>query len=566
MRLIRNTRGLGSLSLLLLMLASAVIGGLLSYLWVTGYYEFLDIEVGPALSITDAFFSTQDSYRFNVTVLHPTHSNITGSAHIRQISVSTLLDGLVHNVTTVVPPLDTPLPKGESQNFKCTWNWANYTGETVRIDVSVSEESGGSREFQTPIVDLRIAEVDFNSTISVAHFNVTVENSVASETYVNVTEVAVVANGIKQNITDTTPTPWTLEPGDTQNFSCGWNWLNYRNTNVTVAVRTLQGYMDYSIQTTPFLPTLDVAEILFNAANTSYFIANVTSTSVSPTRINITGVSVAVGNLTVQSWTVENGTQVEPALPYMLNSNASVTFMCPWSWTNYRDASVTVVFGTLQGFTAQRTEVTPPLTTLEFTSVSFDPMNIDHFGMTVKNSEFSPMQSSITIMGIRVTIDGDVVADVTSSVTPSLPLTLAWNESSSLNCTWSWGTHAGEEATVVVFASGGYSFHSDPVTLVALETTDVAFNSLDKGHFLLTVKNPESLLSSVDIDAVTITVEGPSPLVTDVVPSLPFMLPSDTEVTLMCSWDWSGIQSGLDVVITVGTSQGYEATLTSGIP
>ena len=251
MRLIRNTRGLGSLSLLILLLASAVIGGLLSYLWVTGYYLSLNVEVGPALSITDAFFSEQDTYRFNVTVLHPTYSNITGSASIRQISVSTLLDGLVHNVTTVVPSLDTPLQKGEYRDFKCTWNWANYTGETVRIDVSVAEESGGSREFRTPRVDLRITEVNFNSTISVTRFNVTVENAVVSETYVNVTAVAVVADGIKQNITDTTPTPWTLEPGDIQVFSCGWNWTNYQNMDVAVTVRTLQGYRAYSIQTTP---------------------------------------------------------------------------------------------------------------------------------------------------------------------------------------------------------------------------------------------------------------------------------------------------------------------------
>ncbi len=565
MGLIGNKRGLGSLSLLILLVASAIFGGLLSYLWVTGYYEFLNIQVGPALSITDAHFSDQNTRSFNVTVLHPTHSNITGDAHIRQITVSTVSDGIVHNVTTVVPSLATPLPKGESQNFRCSWNWANYTGVTVRIDVSVTEESGGSREFQTPLVDLRVVAVDFNATVSVTQFNVTVESGTASETYVNVTKVAVVANGIEQNVTIITPTPWTIESGETQVFTCDWNWLGYPNTDATIVVHTLQGYRVDSVQATPFPPTLDATDIIFDVADTSQFQVNITCTSASPIHVTIGGITVAIGNVTLQQWTVENGTQLEPALPYMLNSNTSVTLMCPWDWTNYRDQSVTVIIDTLQGLPAERTEDTPPLTTLEFIQVSFDPMDVLHFDITVKNSEYSPEASSITITGINVMIAGQVVADLTGDVTPSLPLTLTWNESSMLDCTWSWSMYAGEKATVMVWTTGGYSFHSDQVTLVALEITEVVFNTVDMGNFLLTVKNPESLLSSVDITIVTVTIDGQSQSVTSVVPLLPFTLPSNDEVTFMCSWIWSG-SLGEDVVIMVKTSQGYEAALTHTVP
>ena len=196
--------------------------------------------------------------------------------------------------------------------------------------------------------------------ISVTHFNITVQNAVVSETYVNITDIVVTANGIKQNVTEVTPIPWTLNPGDTQDFNCVWDWTDYQNTSVTVAVHTLQGYMNYTIQTTPLPVTLNVTEILFNVANTNYFSVNVTNNEASPTYVNITRIAVAIGNLTVREWTVENGTYVEPAIPYTLDSNSSVTFVCPWNWTEHRDKNVTVVVDTLQGFTTWRTQVTPP--------------------------------------------------------------------------------------------------------------------------------------------------------------------------------------------------------------
>jgi len=564
MRLIRNMQAIGRLSLLILTLTSAVIGGFLSYLWVTGYYEFLKIRSGPALSITDATFPLQDTYHFNVTILHPTYSNITGAANITQITASTLRDGIVHNVTKVIPSLDTPLQKGESQNLKCSWNWANYTGETVRIDVSVAEGSGGSREFVTPRVNLRVTEVDFNSTVSVTCFNVTVENDIVSETYVNITDVAVTANEIIQNVTGITPLLWTLNPGDIQDFNCMWNWADYQNTSVTIAVHTLQGYMNYTIQTTPLPVTLNITEILFNVANTNSFSVNVTNNEFSPTYVNTTRVTVAIGNLTVREWTVENGTDVEPAIPYTLNSSSSVTFVCPWNWTEYRDKNVTIIIGTLQGFTARLTQATPPPILLNITYIGFDPIDINHFNITVQNSKFS-LEEEANIAEIYITIENEIVANLTDDTVPSLPLTLGWNASHAFNCSWSWGVHVGKNVTIVIKTAEDYSFCSDPVNLVALTIIDVIFNSVDVEHFLLIVKNPGPPLSPVNISGMTVTVEDEPKNIMDVVPSLPFTLPSGANITLMCSWNWTS-SSGKDAIITIETSQGYKAAYTCKIP
>ncbi|UCE28803.1 MAG: hypothetical protein JSV85_05910 [Candidatus Bathyarchaeota archaeon] len=563
MRFARDVRAIGRLFLILLMLGSMVIGGLLSYLWVAGYYEFLGYNVGPALSITDAVFPEQDTYHFNVTVLHPTFSNITGSAQITQITVSTLRDSTVHKATAVTPSLDTPLQKGESRNFRCTWNWANYTGETVRIDVSVAGESGGSREFDTPKVNVKIMEVDFNSTISVTGFNVTVENDILSETHINITDIAVTADGIEQSVTDITPIPWALSPGETQDFSCAWDWTSYQNSSVTVSVHTLQGYMNQTIQTTSLPVTLNITDILFNAANTSRFSVNVMNGEASSTYVNVTGIAVIVENLTVQEWNLENGFHVDPAIPYALDSNASVTFVCPWNWADYKDRNVTVGVNTLQGFTAQRVQVTPPSKIVNITHVNFDPTDVNYFYITVQNSEFSPEGASVTITEIHVVIEDGIVVDLTDGTSPSPPIRLDWNESRPLTCSWSWSTYIGKDATAVVQTADGYSFRSTPVTLVALTITDVVFNIVDPNHFLFTVKNPE-VFGPIDITAVTLTVEGAPQLKTEI-PSLPFVLPSGASITFMCSWSWDP-SSGKDFVIAVETSQGYETTFTGRVP
>lgn len=203
---------------------------------------------------------------------------------------------------------------------------------------------------------------------------------------------------------------------------------------------------------------------------------------------------------------------------------------------------------------------------LNITYVGFDPTGTNHFNITVQNSEFSLEEANITVTEIHVTIENEIVAKLTDDTVPSLPLTLSWKESRPFNCSWSWGMHVGKNVTIAVQTTQGYSFHSDPVTLVALTITDVIFNPVDTKHSLLTVKNPELPLSPLNITVITVSVEGELQNIT-VVPSVspPFILPSGANITFMCSWNWS-TSSGKDVVITIETSQGYKTTYTRNIP
>ena len=144
------------------------------------------------------------------------------------------------------PGLPFTLKPGVSQTFRVSWNWANHTGRSLRVVVSVSEGSGANVEAEIPYVGL-IAKAYFNSSISIKRFNVTVENAADSVTYVNITELTIDGEQIpSENITlngEPVSFPYSLNASESVLFTCAWNWTSYKDKSVTVAVKTLQGYV-----------------------------------------------------------------------------------------------------------------------------------------------------------------------------------------------------------------------------------------------------------------------------------------------------------------------------------
>ena len=556
MKLTRNIKAISKLLFVLLLLTALIVGAILSYLWVMGYYLSLD-RVNPediTVNLAGYAFDNQNTSYFNVTIQCPTSYKSKETANITRITVST------EDIGT-----DPPLPykfqhKGESQTFKCLWNWANYTGETIEIIAFVAEGSGLTFEVETPLVKLEITDVRFNSTISITHFNITVQNYEASVTYVNITEITVATETLKsENVTPRLPQG--LDPGSPSvTLECSWNWTNYQNTSVTVAVRTLQGYMNYTTVVTPLPVTLEITKVDFNLANTTRFDVTVRNNGVSPTYLNVTRITVTMDQQTVREWTVENGTEVDPHLPYTLNKNSSETFVCPWNWTEHRDKDVTITVYTLQGFTAQYSQVTPEPVILEIIEVDFDPRDTTSFNVTVENSEFSIMNANIT--EITVILEDEISKKI-NVTDPTLPKMLNRTQLVTFNCTWSWAEYSGKNVTVVVQTQEGYSA-SYSVLLKALTITDVLFNPLDTDNFVVTVQNPTWL--NFTITTMNVTLEGVTSNITDsVVPSLPFMLPNGTNILFMCSWNWMA-HKGEEVTITIQTLEDYTTFYTCTIP
>jgi len=256
MRLLHDVKGVSKLILIILLLLSFVIGALVSYVWTMGYYapQEFNLPKGGSVSIEGVSFSAQDTSYFNVTVLNPSYSK--SAVKLAKITALTLDNNKLHEIIISDPSLPYTLERGQSVTLKCDWIWASYTGITlpyastwVHVAVDIEDGSGATFTVQEPVVSFSISEVTFNST-AYDHFNITVTNQQASETYVNITSISVNVTSITAGMI--TPSLHGLAPGDTPaSFKVAWNWLDYQNKTVTIGVHTLQGYVDYRTVTLP---------------------------------------------------------------------------------------------------------------------------------------------------------------------------------------------------------------------------------------------------------------------------------------------------------------------------
>ncbi len=356
MRLIRNVTGISKIILILLLLISFSAGALFSYVYTMGYYapfEFL-LPDKPVFSIESVEFSERDTSFFDVTVVNPSYSlsNVT----IEKIEARTPDDNQIHAITFTVPEIPFLLLRGRSQTFRAFWNWANYTGiklpytdTPVEIRVFLQDGRGGIFELKRPLVNLAITELKFNQSISVNHFNVTVQNLGLSETYVNLTAFAF--EGYALATDKVAPgLPYTLYPGgDPVQFQCFYNWINFMNHSVTITVRTRKGYIAQDTLLLPKPVTLNITQTVFNAtANPQGFNVTVANYADSSTYVDIDRVTVAVGQQAPVNVTALR-------LPLRLEKNASVLIVCTgWDWSPFTGQSVEITLYTLQGFTVSR--------------------------------------------------------------------------------------------------------------------------------------------------------------------------------------------------------------------
>ena len=242
MRLIRNAIGISKLIIILLLLISAIVGAVLTYMWTEGYYQSIGFRIleTATVTITNVDFDSHDPTFFNVSILNPSIS--PSSVTVTQIMVSTE-DETLHSVTAVTPPLPVELSISKSKTFKCIWNWIDYTGEDIKVHVVIADGSGSNLEKTIPLVKLTITDVIFDSTISLTSFNVTVQNSASSAIDVDVARVIVNVNETTEEINVTNPElPYTLTKDSTVTFMCSWNWTTYQNMTAEVTVHTQQQF------------------------------------------------------------------------------------------------------------------------------------------------------------------------------------------------------------------------------------------------------------------------------------------------------------------------------------
>jgi hypothetical protein len=555
-QLTKNKKALSSLAIILLLLIAAIIGGLISYLWVMGYYISLKekLPTGSSAAITNLSFNPQNASAFNVTILNPSFSQ-DPEIKVQQIGLSANTSGAEGAISFVQfssPTLPFYISRGTSQTFTCGKDWTQYVNRTVYVSVLVSNGSGSATPIRIPYTELSVDAVNFNASIGISNFTMTLQNKPLSATYVNVTEITLGSQTINSTLVKPAGLP-SLAPNTTKVLTINLNWSAYAtNSLYQVQVKTRQGYAAL-FDARPPQVALPVQAINFSPSDTTHFNVTVKSRITQNAFLNVTKIEVLLENNSIKN--------VTPALSSSTNgvlANETKTFTCNWDWTNYRNKNVILTVYTLQGIKSNGQQRTP-LTVL--LSITEDPVFSDsqHFLLTVNNSKYSTKPANIT--SIQVQLENGTITTI-STINPPLAYSLGIGNTTMFSCSWNWANHLNESVNVLTYTSDGYaSFRSvkTPASTsnyqVYLSIPWANFTAADTTHFSLNVTNSVSSNRNANVTRITVLLEnGPEIDAT----FTPQVVPIGSTTAFTCGWDWTTYRNK-NAIIRVYTNEGLRA-------
>lgn len=361
----KNTRGISTLSLIILLLVSGIIGAVLSYLWTEGYYVEIGFNVPEdvtTITIMNVTFPIENSTYFDVAVLNPSYSK--GDANITSIAIVTTIDDVetIYYIPreSVEPSIPYPLKKGEEITFKCKMNWGEYAGQEITVAVFVKDGSGAAKSYQTESVRLVVTAFAYNTAITISEFNITVLNR--SSIPLDISEIYLSTDKIPSeniSVNDQPITfPYRILENESRVFVCRWSlWdvetdSGYLGAVNSISIETLQGYRVVYTRTFSDPVVLTLSNITYPQLNTTQFI--LMNDLQSPHHVNLTHITISVGN--------ETFTVATNATGYVLEKGFNVTILCEderLNWENWAGEKMTVTVHTTQGFLAKKEVILP---------------------------------------------------------------------------------------------------------------------------------------------------------------------------------------------------------------
>ncbi|MGQ9565479.1 MAG: hypothetical protein ACUVT5_02905 [Candidatus Bathyarchaeales archaeon] len=559
----KNTRALSTIALVLLLLLSAIVGGVLSYLWTMGFYLSLKEKIPEknTVSIVDVYFPPHNATVFNVTVLNPTFSP-DEFVEIESIAYSVKDEGALHYPTSVFPTLPFNISRGNSQTFLVGTFWSSLVNQTLIVSVFVKNGLGSTSAVILPYTKLLVANVDFNPVLGVSNFTVTLRNDNLSATHLNITKIWI----DEYEITNyTQPSlPFSLSPGDSKTFNLNYNWASYATIggSHTITVRALQGYFGTNATVVPRL-AFTVQNISFNPADTLHFNVTVKNKVSTNTHLNVTKIEVQMQNGTVVNVTPANSSKNG------VLGNSTATFTCNWDWTSIRNNNIKVTVYMLQGVKESNQKRTPLAAML---SIPEEPVFADtgRFLVTIKNSPYSIKTANIT--KITVTLGNGTETSQNIITQPlSGPYLIGIGETAMFGCSWDWTTYLNNSVYINVYTDEGFANSSAIRTpssalnfTVYLNVTSVVFNTANTTQFEITLYNDLSSTRSANITRISILLANGTE-VTATSASLPLLLGTNSSETIVCQWDWTALR-GKSIVIRVYTGEVLKAIFIKTLP
>jgi hypothetical protein len=556
------------------MLCAAVLGAFISYMWVMA--SFYNVPTNRKLLVLENVdFSVTNFTYFNVTILNP--SNSASDANITAFRVSVEGKNQTYEVTaTEYPqPLSYVLRRGTRQTFKCIQNWSNFTGEAVKIEPIAEGFSTITDPHTAPNVRLNLTPV-FNSTESVEYFNLLV-NSGDSTANLTITEMRIFSEQL--NVTPSLGEGYLFLPNRTQLFRCDRNWDNLRGQNVTITLKTKEGY-EASYETEKLLGAfLFINEIKFDYADTTYFNVTVSNAEDSTDRIILDKVNMTLpDNSTI---TLPTNPQLDLPIPISILPNTSQSIMCRWSWDTYRSQNITVIVYTKQGLSpANMTETTPSDLMWNITDVGFDLDDSNHFSVNITNMPNSRRNVNVTMIQLNS-------QNVTSMTPPYAVVTNGTQ--ATFSCTFNWTTLKGANITVTALTTDRLNI-SESLTIPAVKLEILGdrfvygdidtiygqvFNitippnmSIPRPPFVnVTILNSVNSIRNVTITKITIetnytTYEIDNTLTSPRLGQSGYLLTIGTNASIICIWDYVDRLNLARVKVTVYTAEGFQASKT----
>jgi len=558
----KNTKALSTLALILLLLISAIIGGLLSYLWVMGYYlsRTEKIPEKNAAAIVNVFFQPQNASVYNVTILNPSFS--PDYIEVEAIALSVKGEVLLYRPSLVLPSLPVNISRGESVNFVCRFEWRNFVNETVVISAFIKNGTGSNILAAVPYTELHIDKVDFNPVLGIDNFTVTVSNDRLSVAYLDITHIILDDGQGDKNLTGRIQPalPYTLHQNDSKTFTCNFNWSSiapiggYHN----ITVLAFQGYgAAKSVLVTKV--TFNVQEINFDPADTTHFNVMVKNQVSTNDYLNVSKIEVIMANGTTKN--------VTPQLNSSTNGvpgNSTATFTCAWDWTNYRNKEAKVKVYMLQGIWPEfGQQKTPPEAMLSITEEPVFP-DTQHFFVTVKNSEYPRSSKTALVKNITVSVEGGAEQLVQIVQPSSGPYNIGMGETTMFGCYWNWTSFLNKSVNIYIYSDEGFiTFRATRTPADALNyhvyltIPSTKFNATILTQFDVNVTNSASSDRNANITRITVLLANGTEINATCV-SLPFLLGINSTVTFTCQWDWTSY-SGKNLIIRVYTNEGLKA-------
>jgi hypothetical protein len=547
LRLQKDFRAVSTLLTILLILAAAILGGIISYMWAIAPFFATPTKVN--LSITGANFPLYHANYFVVTVLNPSYSS--SGTNITSISLTTPNGTNVLNVTDSDPALPVFLNIGASVSIQCNLNWGAYAGENLTVTVTPQTGIGATFTVTPSFVQLT-ATAYFDPSETVGSFLMIVQNNASSAINLTLTGVSIDGTDI---LDFSTTLPKILGIGNSTTFTCFFDWQGHVNPDVVV--QTQEGYDAEVIGQVNASVTLQITNLQFNQANSDSINVTLLNSPSSTLSVDVANITIAYGT---NSTDVINGTLSSPALPYTLDVNSSVTLECVWNWSSesYRNMTISVTAFTSQGFASQTvTYTTPDEVAAQVDQTEFDLADTGHFNVTVTNLPCSLYSINVTEIYIE-----------NNEINISQPL-VAIGEQAVFVCAFNWSAYVRHEVNITAYAT--YENGSLVLPFLAnvtyYEIMSVKFSTFSLGnpYMNVTVINSPFSGTSADITQIFVQTENGNQTIDGTISypqiSPQYQLAAGTEQTITCPWNWVSY-SGQDVTVIVQTADGFQAALT----